>query len=181
MIIDRELNVRVMPVSQKLNKLTWNEFKVHAEKLIDDFYNEISMICENKSGCSILIEHRIVGSASPAGLYNTQLHKPSDRTEFVRDLFHNRYERINKKFSSVKMAKQLRSDLKKTILKDFKKCLIHCEIIDKQRGNGYLSHLWALALHTTKTSLQQKTKELYNKFAMQEPKMMKEVTLRDAK
>ncbi len=181
MIVDQEFNIRTTPVIRKLNGLNLDEFKNSAEQLINDFFDEITKLCEGKNNFHVLIEHKIVGSASPAGLYHTEMHKPSGKTEFVRDSFHACVEVINRKNNSIKLAKQLRSDLKNPLLKEFKECLRNYRVVEKQRGNGFLYHLWALALHITQSTYAKKIKDLREKLIRQEPRKLKEVQKHESK
>ena len=93
MIIDKDYQIRTMPVIIKTSQKDLDSFKKEAEQAIQSFFEEIEKTYRGNNDCLITIEYKIVGNASPASHYHTQMHKPSNRTEFVRSTFFDYFQK----------------------------------------------------------------------------------------
>lgn len=160
MIIDDNYLVRHNPVITKLHSRDLNSFKHDANEIIQTFFAEIKHISQAKKNSNITIEYKIVSHAAPVNQYDVKIQKPSDRTEFVRDKFNEYYNRASTCNGSLQLASQYRKKLIKPYLDEFKNHLNELHIVNKEKNNAYKYHLWALALHATKSNYEKKLKKL---------------------
>lgn len=168
-IIDEDYSVRLEPSISKLKGLSLIDFKIEAEKLINNFFREIETFAKNKNGNTVTVEYKIVGHASVASPFHTQMHKPSDCTEFVRDKFHECFNKLTEKYSSLTLAKQYRSKLQNSALITFKQGLGDLQMVSAKRGNAFQFHLWSLALHATTGNYEKKLRNLSRKIQEESP------------
>lgn len=161
MIIDKDYQIRTMPVIIKTPQKDLDSFKKEAEQAIQSFFEEIEKTYKGNEDCFITIEYKIVGNASPASHYHTQMHKPSNRTEFVRSTFFDYFHKAQIKNQLLQLAdKQYRSNLKKPALTEFQEGLNNLHLVEKKRSSAYQYHLWAIILHATKSSFKKELKKL---------------------
>ncbi|HAT9071434.1 TPA: hypothetical protein JBB39_12445, partial [Legionella pneumophila subsp. pneumophila] len=98
MVINSNLQTRVKPqTTGKLKELDSKTLKNEISKMIKSFYDEIEKIFESSPNHNITIEWKIVNSGNPAPLFNTKLHKPSDSTNFVSNLFDKYFNELKEK------------------------------------------------------------------------------------
>ncbi|KTC73147.1 Uncharacterised protein [Legionella bozemanae] len=83
-------------------------------------------------------------------------------------VFHNYFQKVNDQIKSIQLAPQYRTKLKNPFLKQFKVSLEDCELVKNKKGKAYEQHLWALALHATKSTYPRQIKKLRDKMLMQE-------------
>ena len=161
-IIDEDYDSLVQPTTTKeIKQGDLKAFCSNTQKVIQTFFDRIKDVYNEQPGCTIKIEYKIVGHGSPAQPYHTQLHKPSDNTEFVRKKFFELFHDISEKNKSIVLADtQYRTKLKKPELAEFKKGLDGLHLVPKVKGNAYVYHLWALALHATKSNYKKQLKKL---------------------
>lgn len=160
MIIDNNFQIRLDPVIKKLDPKNFDSFKREAIKTISSFFSEIEDIYRADKNNNITIEYKIVSHGSPVILHDAKIHKPSDRTEFVKEQFNQHYKRIKISNDSLKLASQFKKNLTKPALIEFKENLNNLHIVIKQKNNAYQYHLWALALHATKSTYKKVLKKL---------------------
>lgn len=161
MAVDENYQVRVIPVITKLHLNNLTSFYSEAENIINSFFREIEAIYRGNPNCNINIEYKIVGHGSPAYHYHTKMHKPSERTEFVRKSFFDNFKNCKNKNHSLQLAEnQYRINLKKPTLTEFKAGLDNLELIEKKKNNAYQYHLWALLLHATKSNYKKEINKL---------------------
>lgn len=110
---------------------------------------------QSNQNCRVKIEYKIVGHGSAAHLYHTQTHKPSDRTEYVRETFFEKFNGLKSDLLTLADS-QLRKKLENSALKEFKEGLVSLQLIEL----AYQVHLWAIALHATQSTYKSKLKKL---------------------
>ncbi|HAU2013925.1 TPA: hypothetical protein F8S43_04435 [Legionella pneumophila] len=162
MVINSNLQTRVKPqTTGKLKELDSKTLKNEISKMIKSFYDEIEKIFESSPNHNITVEWKIVNSGNPAPLFNTKLHKPSDSTNFVSNLFDKYFNELKEKYPSLRKAKeQYRGLPDRIVLNKLKIALNDYGLVENKRGNSYLHHLWALALHLTKSTCDKKIKSM---------------------
>jgi len=159
MIIDGNFNLRAGPTLKTLNSQNFNLFKKEAEQAVKEFFDEIETLHKGKD-CEIKLEYKVVNQATPVRQYSTRLNKPSKWTEFVDKKFREFFALKNKIIGSLQLAKQYRRKLKKPELDHFKEKICGLNIVAANGKTAYQHHLWAIALHATKSNYQQKLRKL---------------------
>lgn len=158
MIIDESYRVRCSAVMMKLRSDDIKTFKCDANEMIQKFFKEIKDI-QNGNKSEVSIEYKIVGHANPTSQFHTKMHKPSDRTEYIRKCFLDHFKSAGGN-GKLKLAAQYRKKLTKPALTDFKKQINDLQLVDNVKGHAFKCHLWALALHATKTNYPKKLQKL---------------------
>jgi hypothetical protein len=132
-------------------------FRRYAKSIIKNFFSQIEALPKSQKN-PIKIEHKIVFHAKHIP-YLT----PAKESLFVYKVFMKHAKKLKSKSRYVVIEPQLRKLLSHKPLRSFKKNLRSMELVSRKRNTGFEYHLWAVAMHATKTSYSAKLNLLRNK------------------
>lgn len=131
-------------------------FRRETNKIVKNFFLQ-ALYFHNVTKQPIKIEHKIVFDADIPYLI------PAKESKYVYRTFMYWAKKISKKIRYLKICPQLRKKLSGKSLKFFNRGLRSFDLLSRTAGTRYEYNLWALALHATPATFEEKLKYLKNK------------------
>jgi hypothetical protein len=132
---------------------TFEEFGVKATNAMQEFFAKIDE--QRELDNNVQVRFKLVSPAGRVTFYD-KYRKPGDETNFVDGYF-----KANVAGRHLK-SNRIRSNLKKPPLDIFKAGLKECALFSKARGDAYKHRIWAVALHATAKTVEEKIFELWH-------------------